>query len=99
MLQVFPTVVFGLFMRWFRSGGLLAGWALGMILGTALSASVGMKPIFTLPELGGVYIGLIALVANIALAALVTVIANARGLARAADVTQSADYEDAPILS
>ena len=36
---------------------------------------------------------------NIALAALVTVIANARGLARAADVTQSADYEDAPILS
>jgi SSS family solute:Na+ symporter len=95
MLQVFPTVVFGLFMRWFRSGGLLAGWAFGMTLGTALSASVGMKPIFTLPGLGGVYIGLIALVANIALAALVTIIANARGLARAADVTQRADYEDA----
>jgi SSS family solute:Na+ symporter len=95
MLQVFPTVVFGLFMRWFRSGGLLAGWAFGMTLGTALSASVGMKPIFTLPGLGGVYIGLIALVANIALAALVAIIANARGLARAADVTQSADYEDA----
>ncbi|HTI96415.1 MAG TPA: sodium:solute symporter [Rudaea sp.] len=93
--QIFPAIAFGLFTRWFRGGALLAGWAFGMTLGTALSASVGMKPIFTLPELGGVYIGLIALVANIAMAASITAIANARGFVRAGDVTQTADYEDA----
>ena len=93
--QVFPAIAFGLFTRWFRGGALLAGWAFGMTLGTALSASVGMKPIFTLPELGGVYIGLIALATNIAMATTLTAVANARGFVRAVDATQIADYEDA----
>lgn len=95
MLQVFPAIVFGLFTRWFRANALLAGWAVGMALGTSLSASVGMKPVFALPGIGGVYIGLIALAVNIALAALLTLVANARGTARAGDATQAADYEDA----
>ncbi|HSN00706.1 MAG TPA: sodium:solute symporter, partial [Rudaea sp.] len=94
--QIFPAIAFGLFTRWFRGGALLAGWALGMVLGTALSASVGMKPVFALPELGGVYIGLIALVVNIVVAALITAIANARGHAPAPDETASGNYEDAP---
>lgn len=96
---VIPAIVFGLFTHWFRSSGLLAGWALGMTLGTALSASVGFKPVFALPGFGGVYIGLIALAANIAVAALTTAIANARGLAHASDATQAADYEDAAAIS
>ena len=80
-------------------GALLAGWAVGMALGTVLSAGVGMKPVYPVPGLGMVYIGLIALAANLVLAALLTLIANARGLARAADATQVADYEDAPASS
>jgi SSS family solute:Na+ symporter len=99
MLQVFPAIVFGLFTRWFRPGGLLAGWGLGMALGTALSASVGMKPVFALPGIGAVYIGLIALIANVAVAAATTAIGNARGLARGVDATQAADYDDAATLS
>jgi SSS family solute:Na+ symporter len=100
MLQTFPTVVFGLFTRWFNANALLIGWASGMVLGTALSWSQGMKPVFPLPGIGAVYIGLIALVANIAIAALITlivngVIANARGAARVSDATTPADYEDA----
>ncbi|MGE5167157.1 MAG: sodium:solute symporter, partial [Deltaproteobacteria bacterium] len=94
--QILPAIAFGLFTRWFRGGALLAGWALGMVLGTALSASVGMKPVFALPEIGGVYIGLIALAANIAVAAALTAVANARGHAPARDATSSDDYEDAP---
>ena len=93
--QILPPIAFGLFTRWFRGNALLAGWALGMVLGTTLSASVGMKPVFALPGIGGVYIGLIALLANLALAALITAIANARGLACTADATQATDYEDA----
>ena len=95
MLQVFPAIVFGLFTRWFRANALLAGWAVGMALGTSLSASIGMKPVFLLPGIGGVYIGLIALAANITLAAFLTLVANARGVPRAGDATQAADYEDA----
>ncbi|HST27649.1 MAG TPA: sodium:solute symporter [Rudaea sp.] len=93
--QIFPPIAFGLYTRWFRGGALLAGWALGMALGTTLSWQVGMKPVFALPGVGGVYIGLIALAANIALAALVTAIANARGRAQAHDATVPGDYEDA----
>ncbi|MGH8040686.1 MAG: monocarboxylate uptake permease MctP [Rudaea sp.] len=93
--QILPPIAFGLFTRWFRGGALLAGWGLGMALGTGLSWSVGMKPVFELPGLGKVYIGLIALVANIALAALLTVIANARGHAQAHDITFAGDYADA----
>jgi hypothetical protein len=55
--------------------------------------------VFVLPGIGGVYIGLIALAANLAVAALVTAIANARGAARTGDVTQAGDYGDAKALS
>ncbi|MBS0569970.1 MAG: sodium:solute symporter [Proteobacteria bacterium] len=99
ILQVFPAIVLGLFTRWFRAGGLLAGWALGMAFGTTLSWIEGVKPVYPLPGIGAVYIGLIALAANLALAALVTTIANARGMARAQDATISSDYEDAAVLS
>ncbi|MEO8802222.1 MAG: sodium:solute symporter [Rudaea sp.] len=94
MLQVFPAVVFGLFTRWFRANGLLAGWALGMTLGTTLSWMQGVKPIYSLPGVGGVYIGLIALVANIALAVLITWLGNAKGAAFNRDSTVATDYQD-----
>src|SRR5262249_9481616 len=95
ILQVFPAIVLGLFTRWFRATGLLAGWTLGMVLGTTLSALEGFKPVYPLPEVGKVYIGLIALAANIALAALITWIAHRRGIAHAHDATSPDDYADA----
>jgi SSS family solute:Na+ symporter len=95
MLQVFPAIAIGLFTRWFRANGLLAGWAVGMALGTALSWIEGVKPVYPLPGLGKVYIGLIALAANIAVAALITLAANWRGSARDNDATLSTDYADA----
>ncbi|MGA9422071.1 MAG: sodium:solute symporter [Rhodanobacteraceae bacterium] len=95
MLQIFPAIVFGLYTRWFRAGGLLAGWALGMTLGTTLSWTQGVKPVYPLPGLGKVYIGLIALLANIVLAALVTWFANLGATARDRDATSAAHYADA----
>lgn len=96
ILQTFPAVVIGLFTRWFRSHALLAGWVIGMLLGTTLSATQGVKPVYPLPGIGTVYIGLIALAANILIAAIVTCVANGRGAAREDDATMPADYEDAP---
>jgi solute:Na+ symporter, SSS family len=77
ILQTFPALVFGLFTRWFRAEGLLLGWAAGIVWGSWTAWSNGLKPLATL-NLGGVdyvfYVGLGALVLNVAVAAIVTVI-------------------------
>jgi solute:Na+ symporter, SSS family len=67
ILQTFPAVVFGLFRTPLQARGLLAGWFVGMIVGTWMAEAMQLKPVFPL-QLGGqtyiVYIGLIALSAN-----------------------------------
>ena len=77
ILQTFPALVFGLFTRWFRAEGLLFGWAVGMIWGSWTAWSNGLKPIATI-DLGGgsymFYVGLGALILNVAVAVVVTVI-------------------------
>ncbi len=96
ILQILPAVVFGLYTRWFHSTGLLAGWAVGMIAGTWMSWSQGVKPVIMVPGIGNLYIGLIALTINLVLAAIVTLIANAAKTTRAGDETVATDYQDAP---
>jgi SSS family solute:Na+ symporter len=77
ILQTFPALVFGLFTRWFRAEGLLLGWVVGILWGSWTAWSNGLKPIATI-EIGGAsyafYVGLGALILNIAVAAIVTVI-------------------------
>jgi SSS family solute:Na+ symporter len=74
ILQTFPAVVFGLFTNWFRAPALLAGWVVGIGGGSWLVFAGGLKPVHTI-VIGGsgysVYIGLLALVANIVVAAAV----------------------------
>jgi solute:Na+ symporter, SSS family len=68
ILQVFPAVVFGLYRTHLQARGLLAGWFVGMTIGTWLAEAMQLKPVFPL-QIGGqtyiVYIGLIALAANV----------------------------------
>jgi len=77
ILQTFPSVVFGLFTGWFRAPALLAGWAVGFFGGSYLAWTDGLKPLHTL-VIGGatttVYVGLLALVANIVVAAVVNLV-------------------------
>src|SRR3982075_3957571 len=77
ILQTFPALVFGLFTRWFRAEGLLLGWAVGIGWGSWTAWSNGLKPLATI-ELGGAshvfYVGLGALILNVAVAAIATVI-------------------------
>lgn len=94
MIQVFPAVIFGLYTRWFNGWALLIGWAVGMILGTALSygptAWVAVYPI-----LGTIssYNGFAAVVVNMAIAAALSVVWRSN----AADETTPSDYlERAP---
>ena len=69
ILQTFPAVVFGLFTRWFRATPLLLGWAVGLGVGCTLAYQDGLVPVHKL-VVGGTtyaaYVGLIALVLNVA---------------------------------
>jgi SSS family solute:Na+ symporter len=72
ILQTFPALVLGLFVpHWFRAEGLLAGWVVGFSGGTFLAWWNGFKPVHTI-VLGetslGLYIGLLALAANLVVA-------------------------------
>jgi solute:Na+ symporter, SSS family len=77
IMQTFPALVFGLFTRWFRAEGLLLGWATGIGWGSWTAWSNGLKPLATI-AVGDVsysfYVGLGALLLNIAIAAVATVV-------------------------
>jgi SSS family solute:Na+ symporter len=77
ILQTFPALVFGLFTRWFRAEGLLLGWAVGIGWGSWTAWGNGLKPLAAL-DLGDAhyvfYVGLGALILNIAVAAVGTLI-------------------------
>ncbi len=73
ILQTFPSLVGGLFTRWFHRWALLAGWAVGMVYGTLAAYGVASptqqhfggsaKEIPGIGEIG--YIGLTAFVLNV----------------------------------
>lgn len=48
ILQTLPTIVLGLFTRYFRSGALFAGWLVGMALGTWMSVSQHLTAVYPL---------------------------------------------------
>ena len=75
ILQTFPAVVFGLFSRFFTGPALLAGWAVGFFGGTIVCWTDGLKPLHTMVLGGGIYtlyVGILALVANIAVSAVIS---------------------------
>jgi solute:Na+ symporter, SSS family len=68
ILQIFPAVIFGLHRAHLNAKGLLAGWFVGMIIGTWMAEAMQLKPVFPVNIAGTtltIYIGLIALAANI----------------------------------
>ena len=87
IMQTFPAVVFGLFTRFFHGPALLLGWAVGFFGGSFLTWSDGLKPLHTV-VLGGVsytmYVGLLALAANVLVAAAASAVMSAAGMPRAA---------------
>ena len=81
ILQTFPALVFGLFVSWFGSSALLAGWAVGLFGGSLVALMDGLRPLHSL-TIGdttfSVYTGVLALSANIIVAVLVNVALKSR---------------------
>jgi SSS family solute:Na+ symporter len=96
ILQTFPTIVVGLYTRWLHRWGLLAGWATGMSVGTWMAYSLSFKaPVYPL-HLGSMvvpgYAALWALIANFAVAVVVSVVLSALRVDRGSDATAREDY-------
>jgi len=102
ILQVFPPIVFGLFTRWFHRWALLAGWLAGMAFGTIAAYKVATP---TMSNWAGsvdlefghtVYIGLSAIILNIAIAVILTLVLRAARVPEGADETLPHQYTADP---
>jgi SSS family solute:Na+ symporter len=94
IIHTFPAVIFGLYTRWLNSKALLIGWAVGMVAGTWMAASIGFRPIFPLEIFGTVlpaYIAIYSVLLNFAVSVVLTLVFNVTARA-ASDETRPADY-------
>jgi len=100
ILQTFPAVAIGLFTAWLNRWALLAGWLVGMVYGSyeAYGTSAGTIHHFAastakVPILGETgYIGLTALVLNLAVAVVLSLILHRVPGSGGADLTAPEDY-------
>jgi SSS family solute:Na+ symporter len=103
VLQTFPAVVIGLYRRWLHRRALLAGWAVSMVYGTATAYNV---PASGKPgsHFGGstapipfthvsCYIAITALVLNLLVAVVGTLILRALKVPAGVDRTRPEDFE------
>ncbi|MEU5526941.1 monocarboxylate uptake permease MctP [Micromonospora chersina] len=106
ILQTLPAVALGLYTRWFHRGALIAGWVAGMGLGMWMlyqvaNPATGKKHFagsaFPLSEFGfdtkkTIYVGIVAVLVNLAVAALLTLVLRAAKVADGVDGTTPDDY-------
>ncbi|MFI0815756.1 sodium:solute symporter [Streptomyces sp. NPDC021098] len=90
ILQIFPAVAIGLYTRRLHHRALLAGWAAGMVAGTAMAVTQGFSAVVPL-TFGGhdleVYAGLAAVLLNLGVAVVFTVVFDRAGTPRGTDAT------------
>jgi SSS family solute:Na+ symporter len=99
MAQLFPSVVVGVFSRWFNPWALLMGWVAGMASGTGMAWSLGLKssvyPLHLPSALGGtyaMYAAVPALLLNLTVSVVLTVVFRAMKMGEGVDVTDAAAY-------
>ncbi|GLW06567.1 solute:Na+ symporter, SSS family protein [Microtetraspora sp. NBRC 13810] len=106
ILQTLPAVGLGLYTRWFHRGGLVAGWVAGMGAGVVMlynipNPATGKEHFggsaFSLGNLGldttvTVYAGLLALIVNLVVAVVATVICRRAGMSDGPDATRPDHY-------
>jgi solute:Na+ symporter, SSS family len=102
ILQTFPSIVAGLYTRWFHRWALIVGWAAAMAYGTieAYRTPGGGQLHFgasTAPILGHIiYIGFAAFVVNLVVSIVLTLIFRAVRLPAGTDETEPASYTADP---
>jgi SSS family solute:Na+ symporter len=107
ILQTLPPIVIGLYTRWCHGWALLAGWAVGLVAGlymvydtpnpatgkTHFGGSSYALSNFGLDTKVAIYSGIIALIANLIVVVVGTLVLRAGGAPEPPDSTRSRDYE------
>jgi SSS family solute:Na+ symporter len=101
ILQTFPSIVAGLYTRWFHRWALLIGWAVGIIYGTVsaynvinpatkghFGGSIATIPFTDIP----VYIAVTAFVINAVVSVVLTIVFRAAKVKDGVDSTTASDY-------
>jgi solute:Na+ symporter, SSS family len=96
IIQTLPSVMLGVYTRWFNDWALLLGWAAGIFAGTTMAIAVNLKPAYPL-ALGGYtfpgYIAVYTVLLNLVLVVVLTPLFNALRARRVPlDQTVAADY-------
>jgi SSS family solute:Na+ symporter len=91
--QIFPAVVVGVFSKWLHPWGLVAGWLAGMASGTWMVSTLDFKgSVYLIPHIGPMYAAVPALLLNLAVAAVLTLILRAVKAAPGTDITDPTAY-------
>jgi solute:Na+ symporter, SSS family len=95
MIQTLPSVILGLYTRFFNGWALLLGWVAGFGGGTWLVIANNMAPVFPFKVAGYVfpcYIALAMMVLNVVVAFVLSLVFNAVASDRHKDATVATDY-------
>lgn len=89
ILQTMPSIMVGLYSRWFHRTALIIGWAVGMVLGTLMAVSTGFKSSVYVLHLGHiaipVYAAVWAVAANFIVSVVLTWVFNAARISKGED--------------
>ena len=106
ILQTLPAVVLGLYTRWFHRWALLAGWAVGMLTGLWMLYVIS-NPLVKKAHFAGsqfplskwgfdtkvtIYVGIVAVVVNLLVALVLSLVLRAVKWPVGVDTTDEADY-------
>ncbi len=98
ILQTLPAIVVGLYSRWLHRWALVAGWAVGMTVGTLMAQSQDFAPTYPLEVFGttiNAYTGIFALAANLVVTLTLTVVLrHGAKVEDAADETRPQDFDE-----
>ena len=93
IIQTLPAVIVGLYTRWLDRWALVAGWAVGMALGTTLAVANDFAPVTEILGVN-VYHAFTAVLANLAVTVGGTVLLGRMGRADALDETRPEDFDE-----
>jgi SSS family solute:Na+ symporter len=106
IIQTLPSVAIGLFTRWFHRGGLIAGWVVGMAYSLYMLWQIP-NPKTNHAHFGGsayplshfgfdttatIWVGIVGLLANLIVAAIVTLVLRGMKRPEGVDATRHDDY-------
>jgi SSS family solute:Na+ symporter len=99
IIQTLPSVMLGVYTRWFNDWALLTGWLVGTALGSWMFVAANLNPNYPLAFAGYTFPGYTAfytVILNLVIAVVLTPVFNAmRGGSVPADATVAADYHAA----